>query len=133
MKPEISSKQKISILIVEDDPFARAIVSEALKGIRDYKIERYMAGSQKEGLMAFKTSRPQIALVDIGLPDGDGFVLLKNFKEQDPNCWVVMVTASRVEADIKQALALGAADYIVKPFNTKRIKAVIRAYLESKT
>ena len=53
MKSEISSKQKISILIVEDDPFARAIVGQALKGINDYKIERYQAGSHKEALMAF--------------------------------------------------------------------------------
>ena len=133
MKSETSSKQKISILIVEDDPFARAIVGQALKGINDYKIERYQAGGYKEALMAFKTSRPQIALVDIGLPDGDGFALLKHFKEQDPHCWVVMVTASRVEADIKRALSLGAADYVIKPFNMKRIQAVIGAYLDSKT
>lgn len=130
MKSE-APKKKLSILIVEDDSFSRAFVSEALKTIREYKVERHSASSCKEALFAFKANKPQIALVDIGLPDGDGFSLLKSFKETDPGCVVVMLTSSRKQEDVKRAMEMGAMDYIVKPFNTMRIQAILKGYLAS--
>lgn len=132
MRPAPRRKKTISILIVEDDPFSRSFASEALKTMREYNIQRHLVGSYNEALVTFKTAKPQIALVDIGLPDGNGFMLLENFQKTDPDCHVAMLTASRVEADVKRALEMGAVDYIVKPFTTRRIQKVIKTYLQHK-
>jgi len=130
-RPE-TSKPKLSVLIVEDDVFSRALVSEALKGMHGYIIERHLVGDCAQALASFNIKKPDIALVDIGLPDGDGFSLLSAFKEKKPECWVAMLTASHKETDVKRALKMGAADYIVKPFNAKRIQKFISSYVVHK-
>jgi DNA-binding response OmpR family regulator len=87
------------------------------------------AGTAEDALSLSQRERPDLVLLDIGLPEMDGLDALRHFKNQ-VNLPVIFVTARRRELDEILGLELGADDYITKPFNVDvllaRIKAVLR-------
>jgi len=124
MSVAVSSNTKI--LVIEDEErMARFVrlnleqdgfqVSEALNG--------------REGLDKLRTFMPDLVLLDVMLPDLDGFELLKMIREID-NVPVIMLTAKGEEEDKVRGLELGADDYVTKPFSPRelvsRVKAVLR-------
>ena len=71
----------------------------------------------------------QLALLDVGLPDGNGFDLLRDIREHHPKLPVIMLTARGEAMDRVLGLELGADDYLPKPFETRELTARIRAVL----
>jgi DNA-binding response OmpR family regulator len=121
-KGEIMQKH---ILVVDDDALMRRSVA--------YNLEQsgYYANSaaSAEDALAFATrDRPDLVLLDIGLPGMDGLDALKKFKEQ-VNVPVIFVTARRRELDEILGLELGADDYITKPFEMSLLLAHVKAVL----
>ena len=115
------------ILLVDDQPELLILVREILTD--DGFCHLASAGTVEQGLAVCRTQRPDLAILDVMLPDGDGFSLLKQLR-QFSEMPVLFLTA-RDEADDKLAgLGLGADDYIVKPFLPQelllRIHAVLR-------
>jgi DNA-binding response OmpR family regulator len=113
------------VLLVEDEEAITAPLTEALEreGFR-----AVTAHSLAQGLDAARASRPDIVLLDVMLPDGSGFDLLRELRS-DGHVPVIMLTARGDEPDRVLGLELGADDYVVKPFSARELVARIRAVL----
>ncbi|PRY30792.1 response regulator transcription factor [Pseudosporangium ferrugineum] len=113
------------ILIVEDDVTIRTGVVRALTE-RNHAV--VSAATAMDGLRLAMSEKPDVLLLDLGLPDADGREMLRMLRavSQVP---VIVVTARRSESEIVQALDAGADDYVVKPYGADQIDARIRAVL----
>lgn len=118
---------KPCILIVEDEPQVMRLLQAAVErgGYR-----AAIASSGREAIHLIANAAPQAALVDLGLPDRDGMELVKNLS--DKGVAVIVVSARDTTAQKVAALDLGAADYIVKPFDTDELLARLRAALRAR-
>ena len=117
------------IYIVEDDTNIREIESFALKN-SGYQTQDF--GNAKEFYRAVKEKKPDLALLDIMLPDEDGMEILQKLRKnpETTRLPIIMVTAKATELDRVKGLDLGADDYIIKPFGVmeliSRVKALLR-------
>ena len=116
-------EEKKHILIVEDDKYIVNFLSMSLKE-EGYGYDT--AGTLKEAISLFYANRPDVVLLDLGLPDGDGMEALKNIREI-ADTPVIVVSARQEEQDKIQALDEGADDYVTKPFYMGELLARIRA------
>lgn len=110
------------VLIVDDDKLTRWSVSRIL-GRAGYQICE--AGSLTEGAIALERQRPDVILLDIKLPDGDGFALLKAVQLGHPDLPVIMMTAHASPETEQAALALGARGHLAKPCDPTELQAVV--------
>lgn len=113
------------ILVVEDDPLILRFVRQALE---EEGHQVFETDTVKRGLIEAGTRRPDLLILDLGLPDGDGVNLLRDLRgwSQLP---VIVLSARSAEADKIEALAAGADDYLVKPFSVGELLARVRAAL----
>jgi two-component system KDP operon response regulator KdpE len=86
----------------------------------------------RDGLMQARTQRPDLILLDLGLPDGDGLEVTKNVRA-DSSVPIVVLSARGQEADKVAALDAGADDYLTKPFGVAELTARIRVALRHAT
>lgn len=113
------------ILIVEAETTIARFVSDALK---EEGFTVFIEGTLKEGLTACSTRQPDLVVVDLGLPDGDGLDLIGSFRTFS-TAPVIVLSARTDEKNKIQALDLGADDYIAKPFGMGELLACVRAQL----
>lgn len=114
------------ILVVDDLPFMRSIISEIVTESGHLVIGE--AGDGIECLSRYKSLLPDLVLLDIIMPRMNGVEALKSLKKAYPDCKVIMCSSLSDQEKIIQAIRLGATDYIVKPFQRKRlISAINRA------
>ena len=85
----------------------------------------YTAESGEEAVQKVKNARPHIVLMDIKMPGIGGVEALKRIKAIDPAVAVIMATAVYDESTAKEALALGAYDYVTKPFNLEYMETTV--------
>lgn len=111
------------IVVIDDESQIRKILSITLEA-EDYKVIEAAKG--KDGIVAVANFHPQLVILDLGLPDQDGFSVLKEIRTWS-NVPVIILSVKSSEEDIVKALDLGADDYITKPFNTSELHARIRA------
>lgn len=119
---------KPSVLIVEDEPQVMRLLQAAVER-GGYRAET--ASSGREAMHLTASAVPQAALVDLGLPDRDGMDVVKQLS--DKGVVVIVVSARDTTAQKVAALDLGAADYIVKPFDTDELLARLRAGLRARS
>jgi len=112
-----------TIVIIDDEAQIRKILSITLEA-EDYKVVDASKG--KDGIVSVAAYHPQLVILDLGLPDQDGFSVLKEIRTWS-NVPVIILSVRNSEADIVRALDLGADDNITKPFNTFELLARIRA------
>lgn len=110
---------KRHIQIVEDDPIASATLAAYLTR-EGYRVSTAPDGQTMRELFAL--GDVDLVLLDISLPDDDGFALLRDIRRQS-EVSVIMVTGKAEDVDRIVALELGADDYVVKPFNTRELFA----------
>ncbi|RSZ40892.1 MULTISPECIES: two-component system response regulator KdpE [unclassified Variovorax] len=112
-------------VVIEDEPQIRRFVRGALE-TEGWQVHE--AGTLREGLTAAGTRRPDLLVLDLGLPDGDGVALI-----QDVRRWsavpIIVLSARSSEADKITALDAGADDYLTKPFGAGELLARVRATL----
>jgi two-component system, OmpR family, KDP operon response regulator KdpE len=113
------------ILVVEDDARVRSALLRAL-GERGYATSSSAGGMA--GLEAAVQERPDLVVVDLGLPDVDGLEVLRMLRAVSTTP-VIVATAREDETEIVRALDAGADDYLVKPFGADQLDARIRAVL----
>jgi two-component system response regulator RegX3 len=116
---------KRTILLIEDEeaisePLAAALGREGFDPV--------VAGTAAEGIELFEKRSPDLVLLDVMLPDGDGRDLLRRIRETSRTP-VVMLTARGEETDRVLGLELGADDYVTKPFSAAELAARVRAVL----
>lgn len=117
------------ILVVEDEPDIRRFVRMTLESEGH---EVFEAATLERGLIEAGSRRPELAIVDLGLPDGDGVALIRDLR-----IWsvapIIVLSARSGEGDKVGALDAGADDYLVKPFGAAELLARVRAQMRRLT
>ncbi len=115
------------VLIIEDDDAIVNFVRLAFE-MRWHEAELFSARLGEEGLDLIESEKPDLVILDLGLPDIDGFEVLRQIRLFS-SVPVVILTVSSDEADMVRGLELGADDYIVKPFRQLELLARLKAQL----
>ena len=110
------------ILVVDDELEVRLVLREFLSA-RGYTVT--LADSGRAALAALDEADPQVVLLDVMMPEMDGVETLKRLHEVRPGLPVIMVTANADIGTTSKLLALGAADYIPKPFDLEYLDQAI--------
>jgi two-component system KDP operon response regulator KdpE len=113
------------VLVVEDEVQVRRFLRTALS-VQGFRVLE--AGSAREALVAATTHSPDILLLDLGLPDGDGVDLTRQLREWS-RVPIIVISARGREDDKVAALDAGADDYLTKPFGAQELMARIRVAL----
>ena len=117
------------VLVIEDEPVIRRFLRMSLEteGCQVWEAE-----SLRRGLIESGTRKPDLVVLDLGLPDGDGVEFLRDLR-----AWsgipVIVLSARTAEASKVEALDAGADDYLVKPFGTAELLARVRAQLRRRS
>jgi two-component system, OmpR family, KDP operon response regulator KdpE len=120
-----AAERGATVLLVEDDDSTRASVSRDLQ-LRGFRVEQAPDG--RTALDRWAARRPDLALVDLGLPDMDGLRIVRRIRHEAATP-VIVLSARGDEAVKIEALELGADDYVTKPFAMGELLARIRAVL----
>ncbi|TAN47009.1 MAG: diguanylate cyclase [Methylococcaceae bacterium] len=123
--------KKPLVLIVDDSPLNIQVLGEALRA--DYRLKVASNGALALQLAADQDA-PDLILLDIMMPDLDGYEVCKRLKDNDvtKNIPVIFVTAKNTGEEMTKGFALGAVDYIVKPFYTPVVLARVRTHVNLK-
>lgn len=114
---------KAEILVIDDEPQIRRLLQINLES-NNYKVVQ--AGSGDEGVILAGSHPPDLIVLDLGLPDKDGHIILKELRSWYKRPIIILSVRNDVE-DIVSALDSGATDYLTKPFRTEELLARIRA------
>ena len=117
--------ERTSVLLIEDDPNIVDLIRSNLT-VRGFDVVATVDG--QASLRALDTENPDIVLLDLMLPDTDGFELCRQIRERSP-VGIIVVSARGGERDKVNALHLGADDYMTKPFGIEELLARITATL----
>jgi two-component system response regulator MprA len=121
----VEARQGELVLVIDDEPGILDFLELGL-GQEGYRV--LVARSGGEGLAAVRDAGPDIVILDVGLPDGNGFALLPRIRDLT-DVPVVMLTARGDLGDRVRGLDLGADDYIAKPFHVAELLARLRVQL----
>lgn len=113
------------VLVIEDEEPIRRFLRATLAS-RGYRVKE--AATAGDGLLQARTQRPDLILLDLGLPDGDGIDITRTLRK-DSAVPIVVLSARGLEQDKVAALDAGADDYLTKPFGVSELAARIRVAL----
>lgn len=123
----LMENEKNQILLVEDDASLGQVLKNYLE-LNDYDVE--LARDGILGLAAFRRKKFDICLLDVMMPNMDGFTLAEEIRNVDPDVPLFFLSAKGMKEDIMRGYKLGADDYITKPFDSEillhKIKAVLK-------
>lgn len=111
----------MKVLVVEDDRSIQMVLELVLGRVA--KCQVFTASNGREGLDTIRREKPDVVLLDLMMPEMDGFEVCQNAKadEATKHIPIIFLTAQPQPASVARAMALGAAGYIVKPFDPIRI------------
>jgi len=115
------------ILYVEDDPSLGFVTKDSLEE-EGFEIFHYADG--KEAWKVFKKEKFDLCLLDVMLPELDGFSLAEKIREQNPQIPIIFLSAKALQEDRIQGLKVGGDDYITKPFSIEELVLRIRVFLK---
>ncbi|MGF1727759.1 response regulator [Photobacterium nomapromontoriensis] len=113
---------KLTVLIIEDEP---AIAENLIHVLEMDSYETYWFSTAGEGLAFLRSTSPDLLVLDVGLPDGNGFELCKTIREFS-DIPIIFLTARNDEIDRVVGLEIGADDYVTKPFSPREMLARIK-------
>jgi len=114
----------VKILIVEDEPGLQIGLADLFQ---EAGYETNVCGEGRQAMALAASFEPDLAILDLGLPDMDGAVLLRWFRQQRPELPVIVLTARANESDVVLGFKQGAFDYVTKPFSPRILLARVDA------
>jgi DNA-binding response OmpR family regulator len=117
----------VKILLVEDDPNFGSIMKSYLE-LNDFSV--VLKADGKLGLAAFMTEPFHICILDVMMPEMDGFTLAKEIRKMNSDIPFVFLTAKSLKEDILEGFRAGADDYITKPFDSEVLLLKLQAILK---
>jgi len=119
-------KENVKILVVDDEAIMRNLLLKILEQ-EGYQIT--LAASSPEAIEKLENESFELVLSDVKMPEINGFELLKTIKSRWPHIAVIMMTGYGDAYTVKEALMLGADEYITKPFKSHEVSLILeRAY-----
>jgi DNA-binding response OmpR family regulator len=115
-----------TILIADDEERMRSLLRNYLSQ-EGYRV--LTAGNGREALLLARREKPDVVLLDVMMPEMDGFEFLRLYRAENPDGAVIIITARVDDADAVLGLELGADDYVTKPFSPRVLVARVRAML----
>ena len=116
--------EQLHVLVVEDQPFSRKLMQEYLRQFCSVDA----AENVRNGLQSYLSKAPNIAFLDIEMPDDNGHMLANIIKRIDPDAFVVMVTGNHSAEDVAAARTNNVDGFIVKPFSKQKIMTCLDKY-----
>ena len=111
-KKDRDTRQKVEVMIVEDDPFSRQLVCTSLA--KEYQIIQAKDG--KEAIASYAAHGPNILFLDIELPDISGYEVISKILSFDPDAYIVMLSGKGDKENVLKAVQLGAKGFVGMPF-----------------
>jgi two-component system KDP operon response regulator KdpE len=111
------------VLVIEDEPGMRAVLRATCEAA-GYRVAE--AETLARGAIEARSRKPDVILLDLGLPDGDGTQLIRSIRQYSP-VPIIVISARTMEEQKVLALDSGADDYVIKPFSTAELLARLRA------
>ncbi|HEX7715004.1 MAG TPA: response regulator [Bacillota bacterium] len=113
----------MSILVVDDSPLVRAVLSDYL---REAGFEVYEAGTCREAELQFQQHHSGLVLKDLYMPEWDAIESIRFFRNLDPQVKVVICSTDSSKATILEGLKAGAQDFLLKPFDKDQVLSLIK-------
>jgi two-component system, CitB family, response regulator DctR len=110
-----------SVVIVEDNPDVAMVHRRFIDATPDFRAVQVVSNADA-AYTAVQRLRPDLAIVDLTMPGGDGLALLRRIRQAQIPLEVIVVTASRDAPTVREAMHLGVVDYLVKPFAPDRLR-----------
>lgn len=119
----------MKVLIADDSEFMREVLREIIsKNFSGHEV--LDAATEAAAVKQFTREKPDLTLLDIIMPeDEEGIEVLKQIKQADPDAKAIMISAVGSNKTIEKCKALGALDYIIKPFDEAEVVKVLKKYL----
>jgi DNA-binding response OmpR family regulator len=111
-------REPITILRAEDEPSLGLIIKESLE-TRDFRVLLCENGNQ--AMEVFKKENPQLLVLDVMMPQKDGFTLAKEIRQIDQNIPIIFLTAKSQTQDVVEGFSIGGNDYLKKPFSMEEL------------
>ncbi len=122
----MSPAAPLRVLLVDDEPAIRRFLRLSFDA-EGYQVEE--AGDGKAALEILRQKKPDLLILDLGLPDLDGFEVIRQLREAGSSIPIIVLSSRTDEKGKVQALDLGADDYVTKPFGIDELQARIRTAL----
>lgn len=121
---------RVRLLYIEDNPSNRELMDSVIESQTDYILHSF--ATPQEGLAALDAYHPDLILLDINLPDMDGFEVLRVLRERADTATVpvIAVSANAMPGDVAEGLAAGFDAYVPKPFRINELLALLAAHLQ---
>lgn len=119
---------ELKVLICDDSVLARKQLKNYLESLGCNTM--YEAANGVNAVEMYKTHNPDIVFLDIVMPEKNGIEATKEIMEYDKDAHIVMASSVGTQSNLKEALKLGAKDFIQKPLNTDQVQKVINTVLE---
>ncbi|WP_460922464.1 response regulator transcription factor [Pontibacter brevis] len=119
----------IKVLLAEDDPNFGIVLRDYLE-LHDYEVTLCSDGCK--GLTAFRKDTYDLCILDVMMPEKDGFTLARDIKKLNPNVPLIFLTAKTLKEDMLEGFKIGADDYVTKPFDSEVLLCKLRAILNRK-
>lgn len=118
------SESSHTVMVVDDSRIIRSMLKAILTKLDLVVVAEATNGA--EAIELYERLRPELVTMDISMPVLDGLTAARTIRAQDPLANIVMVTAVGQEPVMRQAILIGVRDFIVKPFDEKRIVSTVR-------
>jgi DNA-binding NarL/FixJ family response regulator len=122
----LSRDRPITVLCVDDHAIVREGIVSLIEGDVDLKIVAE-AETAQQAIAAFHACKPDVTVIDLRLPDGDGVEVIRQLRKEFPNARFIVLTSAEGDVDMRRALEAGAQAYLVKGAVRKELRQVVKA------
>lgn len=120
------------ILVVDDEPHIRKVISDVLGKVKNYKIEKAVDGQDAIETLRKENYNFDLVITDMMMPKKNGYELICDIKKECPKVASIVLTAHKNDSNVITCLEIGAFDYVLKPISVDKLLQTVRRAMERK-